>query len=379
MKVVHVITGGHGRGGAEGALLRLVGYTSDSIEHIVYTLQDMPDYKPDFLNAGINLQSLNIKNPRKFLLNLIKFKKDMQSVQPNLIQTWMRHPNFMFGLIGKSLGIPVVWNIRQGTLDKKTLGFRNNVILKANATLSHSVPVQIVNCSLRSIKLHKKVGYADKFVYIPNGNIIETELSQKNTQASLISGFIVGHVGRYSIAKNHKLFINAFSQFHSTYKESKALMVGPGVTLSNKSFTDNFESVLNPPFELLGQLDSRAELSEVYKKMDCLVLSSITEGFPNVLIEAMSFGVPCISTDVGDAAEIISDTGWIVPSEDQNALESTLEEAYREFVDFPEKWADRRERAYKRAVKNYSIEKMCERYIEVWNEVINHTTNKRSQ
>ena len=113
--------------------------------------------------------------------------------------------------------------------------------------------------------------------------------------------------------------------------------------------------------------------------MDCLVLSSITEGFPNVLIEAMSFGVPCISTDVGDAREIIADTGWIVPSEDQEALETALEEAYREYIDFPEKWVARRERAYKRVVENYSIEKMCERYIDVWTDAIKHATSKRSQ
>lgn len=139
----------------------------------------------------------------------------------------------------------------------------------------------------------------------------------------------------------------------------------------------SFSSILNDSFELLGQIDNRAELSKIYKKMDCLVLSSITEGFPNVLIEAMSFGVPCISTDVGDASEIIADTGWIVPSQDQDALERALKEAYREYTDFPEKWTARRERAYKRVVENYSIEKMCERYIDVWNEVINHTTHNR--
>lgn len=371
MKIVHVITGGKGRGGAEGALLRLVSQTSESIEHIIYTMQDMPDYAPDFLEANIKLKSLNIKKPKQFILNLAKFKKDMNDIQPDVLQTWMRHPNFMFGLIGKSLGIPVVWNIRQGTLNRKTLGFRNTIILKANAALSESIPSKIINCSLRSIKLHQEIGYADKFVYIPNGSFIETQLHQKRLYDSAESIFTVGHVGRYSIAKNHKLFINAFSQFHSVYKDTHALMAGPGVILSNAGFKENFASVLDDSYELLGQLDTREEISEIYKKMDCLVLSSITEGFPNVLIEAMSFGVPCISTDVGDASEIIADTGWIVPSEDQEALEKALEEAYHEYIDFPEKWAARREKAYNRVVENYSIEEMCERYISVWTEAVN--------
>lgn len=377
MKIVHIITGGYGRGGAEGALLRLVSHTSKYIEHTVYTLQDMPDYTPDFLKAGIKLKSLNIKDPKQFIINLAKFKKDMHEIQPDVIQTWMRHPNFMFGLIGKSLGIPVVWNIRQGTLNRKTLGFRNTIILRANAVLSRSVPSKIINCSLRSIKLHEEIGYADKFVYIPNGNFIETQLPRKKPQDSADYIFTAGHVGRYSTAKNHKLFIHAFGQFHSVYKDTHALMVGPGVTLNNISFKQSFDSILNDSYELLGQIDTREELSDIYKKMDCLVLSSITEGFPNVLIEAMSFGVPCISTDVGDASEIIADTGWIVPSEDQEALEKALEKAYHEYSDFPERWAARRQKAYNRVIENYSIEKMCERYISVWNEAINQTKQGR--
>ena len=379
MKVIHIITGGNGRGGAEGALLRLVSQTADSIEHTVYTLQDMPDYAPDFLKVGIKLSSLNIKAPKQFISNLAKFKKDISEIQPDIIQTWMRHPNFMFGLIGKSLGIPVVWNIRQGTLNRKTLGFKNTVILKANAALSKNIPTKIINCSLRSIKLHKQMGYADKFVYIPNGSFIETQLHSKGPLNSSDSIFTIGHVGRYSKAKNHQLFIHAFNKFHSVFKDTYALMAGPGVTLSNTGFKEEFASILNNSHKLLGQINTREELADIYKKMDCLVLSSITEGFPNVLIEAMSFGVPCISTDVGDAREIIADTGWIVPSEDQNALEKALEEAYREYLDFPEKWTARREKAYKRVVENYSIEKMCERYIDVWNDTVNQTTRKRGQ
>lgn len=377
MKVVHIITGGNGRGGAEGALLRLVSQTADSIEHTVYTLQDMPDYASDFLKVGIKLKSLNIKVPKQFVLNLAKFKKDIREIQPDVIQTWMRHPNFVFGLIGKSLGIPVIWNIRQGTLNRKTLGFKNTVILKANAALSKNIPTKIINCSLRSIKLHKKAGYADKFVYIPNGNFIERQLHSKEPNDAAASTFTVGHVGRYSTAKNHKLFIHAFSQFHCTYKDTYALMAGPGVTLSNIDFKEEFTSILNDSYKLLGQIDTREELSDIYKRMDCLVLSSITEGFPNVLIEAMSFGIPCISTDVGDASEIIADTGWIVPSDGQKALEKALEEAYHEYMNSPEKWAARRKKAYDRVIENYSIEKMCERYINVWNEAINQSNHNR--
>lgn len=378
MKIVHIITGGEGRGGAEGVLLRLIIATSEKIDHTVYTLLDMPEYTDDFKRAGITIELLNIRSPKSFALNLFYLKKQWKNCPPDVIQSWMAHPNILSGLLGKGLDIPIVWNIRQSLILKEELGLKNYTLTKASAILSKTIPYKIINCSSKSIKRHKEAGFYDKFIYIPNGVDVEPNAKDLGSPRK-DKEFTVGHVGRYDPAKNHKLFIESFSRFNKRNSNSQALMVGTGVSYGNATFQDGFGSLINHSFKLLGQIDSRAELSEIYKKMDCLVLSSITEGFPNVLIEAMSFGVPCISTDVGDAREIIADTGWIVPSEDQTALEKALEEAYREYLDFPEKWAARREKAYKKVVENYSIEKMCERYIDVWNDAINHTTRRRSQ
>lgn len=58
--------------------------------------------------------------------------------------------------------------------------------------------------------------------------------------------------------------------------------------------------------------------------MDIYCLHSRTEGFPNGLGEAMTMGLPCVTTDVGDAALLLSDTGVIVPKEDSAALAQGL-------------------------------------------------------
>lgn len=370
MKVVHVITGGKGRGGAEGVLLRLINETSDKIEHVVYTLLEMPDYTDDFKKAEIQVESLDIRNTKSFITKLYQLKKQWESYPPDIIQCWMTHSNILFGIFGRKLGIPTLWNIRQSNTLKEQLGVKNYALFKISAILSNTVPYKIINCSLKSIQLHEKAGYATKFLYIPNGIHIK-KYSNINFLSNKNSVFTVGHIGRYDPDKNHALFIKSFRNFNNTHSASQSLLAGTGVSYHNKDFRSDFDHLLNSSFKLLGQIDSKAELAKVYEQMDCVVLSSITEGFPNVLIEAMSFGLPCISTDVGDASEIIADTGWIVPSEDQEALEKALEEAYHEYIDFPEKWAARREKAYNRVVENYSIEEMCERYISVWTEAVN--------
>ena len=58
----------------------------------------------------------------------------------------------------------------------------------------------------------------------------------------------------------------------------------------------------------------------VYSSLDVLGLCSISEGFPNVIGEAMACAVPCVVTDVGDSAIVVGDTGVVVPVSDPGAL-----------------------------------------------------------
>ena len=113
-------------------------------------------------------------------------------------------------------------------------------------------------------------------------------------------------------------------------------------------------------------LGERSDINELMLSFDILCLSSRAEGFPNVIGEAMSCGVPCVTTDVGDAKEIVGDTGWIVPPRDSILLAKYLDEALS--CSF-EELKNRGNEARERIVKYFSMQKAKEKYISIYHSL----------
>ena len=97
-------------------------------------------------------------------------------------------------------------------------------------------------------------------------------------------------------------------------------------------------------------------------------LTSRSEGFPNVLGEAMCSGVPCVATNVGDCKMIIGDTGLIVnsfePIDIANAWERMYVMSSNEKMNIGKKARDR-------IVSKFSLSKIVEQYIELITEIDN--------
>ena len=99
--------------------------------------------------------------------------------------------------------------------------------------------------------------------------------------------------------------------------------------------------------------------------MDVFVLSSVGEGFPNVVAEAMCNEVPCVTTDVGDAAQIVGDTGVVVPPNDP----SHLAKGIAQLLDAGE--AQRRalgQRARQRIAERFGLDRMVQRFEDLYRE-----------
>src|SRR5262249_17996295 len=96
------------------------------------------------------------------------------------------------------------------------------------------------------------------------------------------------------------------------------VLAGEHVTVDNSELSALIaQSHLRDRVHLLGP---RSDIPRVTAALDIASLSSVSEGFPNIVGEAMACGVPCVVTDVGDAAQIVGETGIVVPPRNPLAL-----------------------------------------------------------
>ena len=105
-------------------------------------------------------------------------------------------------------------------------------------------------------------------------------------------------------------------------------MVGLNMNNNNKILKDQIKKFkLDKKIKLIG---SRKNIVEVMNGLDIHILTSKSEAFPNVVVEAMSCKTPCISTNVGDCSFIIGKTGWLVPPQNPIRLAKVIEIALNE-------------------------------------------------
>lgn len=137
-------------------------------------------------------------------------------------------------------------------------------------------------------------------------------------------------VGAMKPVKNHALLLRAFAKLQKA--DARLMLVGQGQT----------EAALRTVVKELGIVDRvlfagfQADPAPFYASADLFVLSSDHEGFGNVIVEAMSFGLPIVSTDCPSGpAEILEHGrwGWLVPVGDAAALAHAMDEALSVRVD----------------------------------------------
>lgn len=367
MRVLHVINGLY-TGGAEMMLVRLIERSQGrGLEHAVITLLAGGPLGPRLAEAGVPVAAVGT-GPRAPL----RIARRIRAWQPALCQGWMYHGN-LAALAGRMLSgrrVPMGWGIRHCPDLPLSERPSTKVLIRTCGRLSR-LPRAIVYCSKASVGVHEKLGYAPaKSVLIPNGFDCAALRPRSDAGPALrrelgvpSSTILIGNVARYHPMKDHASLIRALARLGDL--SVHLVLIGRGLEPANVELGEQLRAAgVAGRVSLLGE---RHDIPTLIAGLDVLAMSSAWgEAFPNVIGEAMASGVPCVATDVGDAAWIVGETGTVVPSRDEAALARGL----RRMVELPPEerqrlgWAARQ-----RILAHFELPEVVARYVELFHDI----------
>lgn len=275
---------------------------------------------------GIEVEDLSLSRGRPRPGAVLKLARLLRDFSPQVVQTWMYHADLL-GLAAARLARTgkVAWNIRCSDLDLSAYSRMTALTVRACALLSR-FPDAVVANSSAGREFHRRLGYHPKrFPVIGNGFDLSRFVPDPKARDAVrrelgvpAGAPLVGLVARWDPAKDHAAFFQAAGLLVRDGSDARFVLCGQGVDPDNPDLARWIrEQGLSGRVSLLGLRD---DVPRIMAALDVFASSSRSEGFPNVLGEAMASGVPCAVTDVGDSAEVVGEWGVIVPPGDPQAL-----------------------------------------------------------
>ncbi len=337
IKVMHIITT-LGPAGAETMLTRVAsGMDATRFENEVVSLTGILDLAEGVRGMGVRVRTLGMKTGVPNPLLVMRLAQWIRESKPDVIHTWMYHANLVGALAARlACDVPVVWGIHHNALDPRVDKRRTMLVNRVCAFLSRKLPARIVCCSEASLRIHKKLSYAnEKLEVIPNGFDLEQVKPDPAARVSVraelgipAETLLIGIAARFHPQKDHLNFVRAAARLHRQMPGIHFLLCGLDITWQNSRLAGWIEAAgIRDCCHLLGV---RRDMSRLFAGMDIATTASLSgEAFPLVIGEAMACGTPCVVTDVGDSALIVEETGIVVAPGDPDALA----EAWRNLIE----------------------------------------------
>lgn len=322
----------------------------------------------DLHEAGVPVRSMNKRGRWGVLGFLLRLARLVREERPDVLHGYLGVPNILAVLLKPLFPhVRVVWGVRASNMDLGRYEWLTRLSYKAERQLSRFADRIIAN-SYAGRDYAVANGFPKgKMVVVPNG--IDTNRFHPAPEARRrvraewrISEDekLIGLVGRLDPMKDHPTFLEAAALLARKRWDVHFICVGSGPAGYRRGL-----HALSKRLSLAERLiwaGARRDMPAVYSALDIATSSSsYGEGFPNVVGEAMSCGVPCVVTDVGDSAWIVGETGAVAPSGDPEALAA----CWMKIIDEPpEVQSQIGLDSRRRIVYNFSLDRMIKQATE---------------
>ena len=352
------------RGGAEKQLALLAaGLPRVEFDVHVCALTRGGPLESDLRAAGVPVTVIGKRwkfDPRAYG----QLERFIRQLQPRLVQTWLFAANSYGRMAARRAGVPCIvasercvdrWKVWHELAIDRWLA-RNTARLVVNSTgvsdfyTEHGLP-------------------HEKFVVIPNG--VEPPPPSNLTREALLAELglpansrLIGAVGRLWPQKRVKDLIWASDLLKVIRDDVHVLIVGDG---PQRQRLERYREVVRIA-DRVHFLGARNDVPRLMPHFDLLWLASSFEGLPNSILEAMAAGVPVVASDIPGNRDLVvpGETGYLVPVGDRAALATRA----NELLDNPERARAMGEAGRRRALDEFSVPRMIERFVKLYRELL---------
>lgn len=364
--ILHTIEHG-GPGGAETVILNLASRLDDSRFRSVAVLPRGPWLPQKLQEQGVLTYLAESRpwydpRPTAWMARLVRQEK------VNLIHSHLADQNFYSCLVGQWTGRKTIVTYHGPIELAQSKQFKGSIKLWY-VRKSASVVVVVSDHLGRMLR---EVGFpGDKIVRIYNGvntsRFLTSRTGRLRRELGCVDGVrLIGMVGNVCPAKGIDFFIRSAGKVVRTFPQTRFVLVGDIDRTQGELLSSLVRQLgLEDRFFFLG---FRKDVPEILSDLDIFVLSSISEGLPLAMLEAMAAGKPVVVTRCGGPEEVIEDgrTGLLVPPADPETLAARI----CGLIANPELAANLGLRARARVLSEFSLEQMIRQYERLYDRLL---------
>ncbi|WP_448565114.1 glycosyltransferase [Thalassotalea ganghwensis] len=350
-------------GGLERVMLNCIGQMQqiDDAKHIIISLTNANHFSQDNLVTPVDIYCLNKKPGKDISLHFRLFRL-LRKLKPDILHSYNLstieyHPiAWLAGVKGR-----VHAEHGRDINDPQGLNKKHNTLRKIASYFLHqyiAVSDELYQWLISTVKISP-----DKVKLITNGINTEQYLRPKST--SEMVRYI--NVARLSPIKDHKNLLAACQLLQDRVSEPtwRMTIIGDGPL---RAELENMTRQLKLS-ERVTFMGARDDIAEQLAHADIFVLSSIAEGIPMTILEAMSTKTAVVSTAVGGIPQVITDgeQGMLVANQNAQALSEAMEF----YLNHPEKIKVHGENARQRVLTSYNEQQMVQQYLACYQKLLN--------
>ncbi len=319
-----------GQGGAERQLVLLASGMARRGHRVrIVTFYRGGHFEREAVARGLEVTSLDKGGRWDVLHSARALRRETRERAPDALLSYMGGANILAALVAPFGRCATIWGIRSANVDLSKYGWLSVVSHRVEVGLATMADLIIVN-SEAGREHARRAGFpAGRMAVVENGFECEKWRFDSAAGARFRASIgvapatpLVGIVGRLDPIKGHEAFLRAARRLAARRADAHFVVVGadPG---SRRSELEALARSLGVSAQC-HWVRSSSDLVPAYSALQLIVSASTSEGFPNVVAEAMACGVRPVVTDVGDSARVVGRCGWVVPSGDAAALGDAL-------------------------------------------------------